>query len=186
MRHPYFHKAVMDAYEQLIPAGEQISYFIYFEVDPANIDVNIHPTKTEIKFENEQAIWQILSAAVKESLGKFSAIPTIDFDTEDMPDIPAFEQARPIEPPKVHYNTDFNPFKTSSASSYGGGGNYSRPKVEWEGFIPVGKSQQDERADGGRAFCRGYGYRYGSKRGGEGSLFPGNGSFRGKRLFLWQ
>ena len=132
MRHPYFHKAVMDAYEQLIPAGEQISYFIYFEVDPANIDVNIHPTKTEIKFENEQAIWQILSAAVKESLGKFSAIPTIDFDTEDMPDIPAFEQARPIEPPKVHYNTDFNPFKTSSASSYGGGGNYSRPKVEWD------------------------------------------------------
>ena len=131
---PYFHKAVMDAYEQLIPAGEQISYFIYFEVDPANIDVNIHPTKTEIKFENEQAIWQILSAAVKESLGKFSAIPTIDFDTEDMPDIPAFEQARPIEPPKVHYNTDFNPFKTSSASSYGGGGNYSRPKVEWEGL----------------------------------------------------
>lgn len=134
MRHPYFHKAVMDAYEQLIPAGEQISYFIYLEVDPANIDVNIHPTKTEIKFENEQAIWQILSAAVKESLGKFSAIPTIDFDTEDMPDIPAFEQARPIEPPKVHYNTDFNPFKTSSASSYGGVGNYSRSKVEWEGL----------------------------------------------------
>lgn len=134
MRHPYFHKAVMDAYEQLIPAGEQISYFIYFEVDPANIDVNIHPTKTEIKFENEQAIWQILSAAVKESLGKFSAIPTIDFDTEDMPEIPAFEQTRPIEPPKVHYNTDFNPFKTSSASSYGGGGSYSRPKVEWEGL----------------------------------------------------
>ena len=65
MRHPYFHKAVMEAYEQLIPAGEQISYFIYFEVDPANIDVNIHPTKTEIKFENEQAIWQILSASVR-------------------------------------------------------------------------------------------------------------------------
>ena len=134
MRHPYFHKAVMDAYEQLIPAGEQISYFIYFEVDPANIDVNIHPTKTEIKFENEQAIWQILSAAVKESLGKFNAVPSIDFDTEGMPDIPAFEQSRPIEPPKVHYNADFNPCKTSSASSYGGGGNYSRPSGEWEGL----------------------------------------------------
>ena len=63
MRHPYFHKAIMDAYEQLVPVGEQVSYFIYFEVDPANIDVNIHPTKTEIKFENEQAIWQILAAA---------------------------------------------------------------------------------------------------------------------------
>ena len=134
MRHPYFHKAVMDAYEQLIPAGEQISYFIYFDVDPANIDVNIHPTKTEIKFENEQAIWQIVSAAVKESLGKFNAVPSIDFDTEGMPDIPAFDQTRPIEPPKVHYNSDFNPFKTSSASSYSGGGSYSRPKVDWEGL----------------------------------------------------
>ncbi len=134
MRHPYFHKAVMDAYEQLIPAGEQISYFIYFDVDPANIDVNIHPTKTEIKFENEQAIWQILSAAVKESLGKFNAVPSIDFDMEGMPDIPTFDQTRPIEPPKVHYNSDFNPFKTpSSGSSYGGGG-YSRPKVDWEGL----------------------------------------------------
>ncbi|RGX79832.1 DNA mismatch repair endonuclease MutL [Bacteroides stercorirosoris] len=135
MRHPYFHKAVMDAYEQLIPAGEQISYFIYFDVDPANIDVNIHPTKTEIKFENEQAIWQILSAAVKESLGKFNAVPSIDFDMEGMPDIPAFDQTRPIEPPRVHYNSDFNPFKTSPASSSSySGGSYSRPKVDWEGL----------------------------------------------------
>ena len=124
MRHPYFHKAVMDAYEQLIPAGDQITYFLYFEVDPANIDVNIHPTKTEIKFENEQAIWQILAAAVKESLGKFSAVPSIDFDTADMPDIPAFEQAAPVESPKVHYNSDYNPFKLSAS--------YSRPSVNWE------------------------------------------------------
>lgn len=124
MRHPYFHKAVMDAYEQLIPAGDQITYFLYFEVDPANIDVNIHPTKTEIKFENEQAIWQILAAAVKESLGKFSAVPSIDFDTADMPDIPAFEQAAPVESPKVHYNSDYNPFKSSAS--------YSRPSVNWE------------------------------------------------------
>lgn len=132
MRHPYFHKAVMDAYEQLIPIGEQISYFLYFEVDPANIDVNIHPTKTEIKFENERAIWQIISAAVKESLGKFNAVPSIDFDTEDMPDIPAFEQNLPPEPPRVQYNSDFNPFKTSSSGSGGGVTGYSRQKVEWE------------------------------------------------------
>ena len=132
MRHPYFHKAVMDDYEQLIPIGEQISYFLYFEVDPANIDVNIHPTKTEIKFENEQAIWQIISAAVKESLGKFNAVPSIDFDTEDMPDIPAFEQNLPPEPPRVQYNSDFNPFKTSSSGSGGGVTGYSRQKVEWE------------------------------------------------------
>src|SRR5574344_2894880 len=65
MRHPYFPKAVMDAYEHLIPPGEQVSYLIYFGIDPSNIDVNMHPTKTEIKFENEPAIWQILDAAVK-------------------------------------------------------------------------------------------------------------------------
>ncbi len=130
MRHPYFHKAVMDAYEQLIPAGEQISYFIYFNIDPESIDVNIHPTKTEIKFENEQAIWQILSASVKEALGKFNAVPTIDFDTDDMPDIPVFGTQLPTELPKVHYNADYNPFKTSSGM--GGGSSYSRSEVNWE------------------------------------------------------
>lgn len=125
MRHPYFHRAIVDAYEHLIPVGEQVSYFLYFEVDPGNIDVNIHPTKTEIKFENEQSIWQILSAAVKEALGKFNAVPSIDFDTEGMPDIPAFDSNKPIEPPKVHVNTDFNPFRTS-------GGDFNRKKVDWE------------------------------------------------------
>ena len=77
----------------------------------------------------EAGIWQILSASIKESLGKFNAVPSIDFDTEDMPDIPAFEQNLPPAPPKVHFNSDFNPFKPSSSS---GGGNYSRPKVDWE------------------------------------------------------
>ncbi|NDW13110.1 DNA mismatch repair endonuclease MutL [Bacteroides sp. 214] len=125
MRHPYFYRAVTDAYEHLIPTGEQVPFFLYFDVDPANIDVNIHPTKTEIKFENEQAIWQILSAAVKEALGKFNAVPSIDFDTEGMPDIPVFEQNRPIEPPKVHVDTNYNPFKSEKPS-------YTRSKVDWE------------------------------------------------------
>ena len=131
MRHPYFHKAIMDAYEHLIPVGEQVSYFIYFDVDPGNIDVNIHPTKTEIKFENEQAIRQILAAAVKETLGKFNAVPSIDFDTEGMPDIPAFESSpyAGIQPPKTTYNPDYNPFNTSAVppSSYS-----SKPSRDWE------------------------------------------------------
>ena len=139
MKHPYFHKAVADAYDQLIPAGEQVSYFIYFEVDPANIDVNIHPTKTEIKFENEQAVWQILAAAVKESLGKFNAVPTIDFDTEGMPDIPAFENHLPPAPPKLNFNPDFNPFQNSSPA-------YTRPKVEWENLYEgLGKADHQSR-----------------------------------------
>ena len=132
MRHPYFHKAVMDAYEQLVPTGEQVSYFLYFDVEPANIDVNIHPTKTEIKFENEQAIWQILSAAIKESLGKFNAVPSIDFDTEGMPDIPAFENSpySGLQMPKTTYNPDYNPFNTSSSTP-----SYTRQDAKgWDKF----------------------------------------------------
>ena len=136
MRHGYFHKAVMEAYNQLIPAGDQISYFLYLQVDPANIDVNIHPTKTEIKFENEQAIWQIISAAVKESLGKFNAVPTIDFDTADMPDIPSFEQNNDFVQPQVHYNSDFNPFKSfpGESSSSSSRTQYERASVvdDWQ------------------------------------------------------
>ena len=112
MRHAYFHKAVMQAFDRLIPVGMQIPYFIYFEVAPSDIDVNIHPTKTEIKFENEQAIWQILMAAVKDALGKFSEIPQIDFDTEGRPDIPVFDPVQPQKlPPMPTYNPTYNPFK---------------------------------------------------------------------------
>ena len=91
MKHPYFHKAVAQAYDRLIPAGAHVPYFIYFEVNPADIDVNIHPTKTEIKFENEQPIWQILTAAVHDAIGQFCEIPQIDFDTEGKPEIPVFD-----------------------------------------------------------------------------------------------
>lgn len=119
MKHAYFHKAVMEAFDQLIPVGEQVSYFLYFEVDPANIDVNIHPTKTEIKFENELAIWQIIIAAIKEALGRFNAVPAIDFDTEGRPDLPVFEESKlDVERPVTQINPDFNPFDSRS-SSYG-------------------------------------------------------------------
>ena len=113
MRHPYFNKAVIHCYEQLLPAGEMPPYFLYFSVDPSTIDVNIHPTKTEIKFENEQPIWQIIMAAVKEALGKHNAVPSIDFDTLDAPDIPIFvsQSTSTPQPPKINFNADYNPFK---------------------------------------------------------------------------
>lgn len=112
MKHAYFHKAVMQAFDRLIPVGMQVPYFVYFEVDPSNIDVNIHPTKTEIKFENEQAIWQILMAAVKDAIGKFSEIPQIDFDMEGRPDIPVFDPVQPrTTQPMPTYNPTYNPFK---------------------------------------------------------------------------
>lgn len=109
MRHPYFHKAIMQCYERLIPAEEQPNYFINLTVDPDTIDVNIHPTKNEIKFENEQPIWQILSAAVRESLGRFNAAPAIDFDVEDAPEIPAFTPDISATH-EVELDDSYNPF----------------------------------------------------------------------------
>lgn len=117
MKHPYFHKAIMTAYERLVPEGEQIPYFIYFTVNPTDIDVNIHPTKTEIKFENEQTVWHILTAAVRDAVGMFNDVTAIEFDTEGQPDIPALG-AMPqadISAPKVQYNPAYNPFNEPSA-----------------------------------------------------------------------
>jgi DNA mismatch repair protein MutL len=110
IRHPYFHRAVMTAFEPLIAANEKPEYYIYFQVNPDTIDVNIHPTKTEVKFENEQALWQILMVTVKESLGKFNAIPSIDFDTDDAPEIPIFDPSRIAPMPRVNVSPGYNPF----------------------------------------------------------------------------
>lgn len=117
MKHPYFSKAVMLPFERLIPQGEQVPYFIYFEVNPEDIDVNIHPTKTEIKFENEQAVWQILSVSVREAVGLFNDVPTIDFDTEGRPDIPVYNPNENAPAPKVNYNPHYNPFDDTPQST---------------------------------------------------------------------
>ena len=130
MRHPYFAKAIMEAYDQLIPTGEQVPYFLYFEVDPANIDVNIHPTKTEVKFENEQAIWQIIVAAIREVLGRFSAVPVLEFDTEGRPEIPVFQEHGNIAPPKLEFNNNFNPFTKNSAPAP------AKTATRWETLYP--------------------------------------------------
>ena len=125
MKHAYFHKAVQNAFERLVPTGEQVPYFIYFDVVPESIDVNIHPTKTEIKFEGEQAIWQILHAAVKEAIGIFNDVPSIDFDTQDKPEIPVFDSSRQINAPKVSYNPQYNPFKSN-------GGERRTAATDWQ------------------------------------------------------
>ena len=117
MKHAAFHKAVMSAYERLIPQGEQVPYFIYLNVKPEDIDVNIHPTKTEIKFQDESAVWQIISAAAREAVGRFSTIPTIDFDTADRPDIPAYNDPIAVTPPTIDINPQYNPFAQSESDS---------------------------------------------------------------------
>ena len=116
MRHPYFHKAVIQCYDQLIASDVQPNYFINFAVSPDTIDVNIHPTKNEIKFENEQPIWQILSAAIKESLGKYNVVPAIDFNTDDIPDIPAFKPDVNATH-DIELDSSYNPFDNTTPSS---------------------------------------------------------------------
>ncbi|MDO9633459.1 MAG: DNA mismatch repair endonuclease MutL [Paludibacter sp.] len=137
MRHPYFHKAVMLAYQNLIQPMTNPIYFIYFEVDPQTIDINIHPTKTEIKFENEQALWSILSATVKEALGKFNIVPSIDFDREGVPDMPLQPTNEQVSPPKTIFNPTYNPFGSST---------YKRPQMEWEELYRGFEKQPDSGA----------------------------------------
>ncbi len=109
MRHPYFHKAVVSCYEGLIATDTQPCYFLKFTVDPSTIDVNIHPTKNEIKFEYEQQIWPILVASVKAALGKYAAVPSIDFDTDVVPVAPLHPGENP-DAPSLDISSDYNPF----------------------------------------------------------------------------
>ncbi len=141
MKHPYFHKAVAQAYDRLIPAGAHVPYFIYFEVSPADIDVNIHPTKTEIKFENEQPIWQILTAAVHDAIGQFCEIPQIDFDTEGKPEIPVYNpsalNAQPssfnVQRSSFNSQPAYNPFR-------------QKPSADWQRLYE-GLPSADEQAE---------------------------------------
>lgn len=139
MRHAGFHKAVMKAYEELIPQNEMPNYFLNFVVEPDTIDVNIHPTKTEIKFENEQAIWPIVLATVKEALGKFCAAPSIDFDMEDAPEIPAYTQSRSNTMPSKGYNPSYNPFNQPAR-----GGSAKRPEYDWQKLYEGFSSQRND------------------------------------------
>lgn len=137
MRHPYFHRAIMMAYDRLLQTNENPNYFIYFEIAPETIDINIHPTKTEIKFENETAIFSILSAAAKEALGKFQVAPPIDFDTEGAPDFSVRQthDFTQIRPPQVNFNPQYNPFASTNT--------YKRNSDDWEKLYSGLKSHEN-------------------------------------------
>lgn len=135
MRHPYFHKAVTACYENLIAPGTQPCYFIVFTVSPDTIDVNIHPTKNEIKFENENAIWPILTQAVKTSLGKFSAVPSIDFNSDEL-DVRPLQQGEMPKAPDMGFRPDYNPFEEVKRHTIGQ--NYRPTQVtrNWSDIYP--------------------------------------------------
>ncbi|HAX96644.1 MAG TPA: DNA mismatch repair endonuclease MutL [Prolixibacteraceae bacterium] len=120
MKHPWFHKAVMQAYEKLLPPDAFPSYFFLMDINPGSIDINVHPTKTEIKFEDDRAIWQLLNAAVREALGKHSAVPSIDFDQAGSVEIPMPPKpGQPLTAPQIAFNPDYNPFHAGGSSLQG-------------------------------------------------------------------
>jgi len=111
MRNAYLNKAITEAYNRILPPETLPSYFIYLEADPASIDINIHPTKTEIKFEHQQAIWQIMHAAIKQALGKNNVVPSIDFEQDANFHIPMRKGESPVKAPEITVNPAFNPFE---------------------------------------------------------------------------
>jgi DNA mismatch repair protein MutL len=130
----YFHHAISKAFEGMISEKHFPSYCIYLEVDPAKIDVNIHPTKTEIKFEEDRFIYSILLSSVRQALGKYNIFPTLDFETETSFDVPSsFRKTEPVEP-QINVDPSFNPFQTQKFSNGSSSGNGFTKALKNEGF----------------------------------------------------
>jgi DNA mismatch repair protein MutL len=134
IKHPYLHHAVNNAYTELIPTGSFPSYFINIEIDPKDIDINIHPTKTEVNFQDARYIYTVLHAAVKQAIGKHSLTPTLDFDT--IPEVEAAFRVKPsddLKQPSINLDPDYNPFGSKSSNFPKEPPSYSKPSTEnWE------------------------------------------------------
>ncbi|MDC1081312.1 DNA mismatch repair endonuclease MutL [Flavobacteriaceae bacterium] len=136
IKSPFMHHAIMNAYEGLLAEGTVPGYFIFFNLDPKTIDINIHPTKTEVKFEDEQSLYAILRSCVKHSLGMFSVTPTLDFDRDPNLDTPYNQVNKQVGIPNLEVDSNFNPFKNPDAPRF------SKPKeASWESLYVELESQ---------------------------------------------
>lgn len=155
-RSPYMHKAVMKAYGEFMPEGLTPSYFIFIDVDPHSVDVNIHPTKSEVKFEDETVLFQTLYACVKETLGKNAFGASIDFDTEGSVSLPvfgrSFDEYRPVAAPKMDIDPDYNPFDPPPLSTDYDFSNYSPKQESPAPSYPQYSAHVEKREDYGKLF----------------------------------
>ena len=153
-KHSYFHHAISKAFEQLIPEKAVPSYFIFFEIDTRKIDINIHPTKTEINFEEGKFIYSILLSSVKQALGKYNIAPTIDFDVDHSFDVPLSQRNETPKEPEIKVNPSYNPFSAfqkseksdkskSEALNKQGFGQSTSPK-DWQNFYEIKEDQANE------------------------------------------
>lgn len=153
MRHPYFHRAILSVYEKLLSPGYAPNYFLFFFIDPSRIDVNIHPTKTEIKFLDEQAIFKLLAIAIRQSLSTTMAVPTIDFEHKNVVDIPIYsgKQKEVLPSPDQPLDPDYNPFSSTDlpitqSSAKGYSAPSRRPKVDWKSMFESFEQHKENRA----------------------------------------
>ena len=153
MRHPYFHRAILSVYEKLLSPGYAPNYFLFFSIDPSRIDVNIHPTKTEIKFLDEQAIFKLLAIAIRQSLSTTMAVPTIDFEHKNVVDIPIYsgKQKEVLPSPDQPLDPDYNPFNSTDlpitqSSAKGYSVPSRRPKVDWKSMFESFEQHKENRA----------------------------------------
>jgi DNA mismatch repair protein MutL len=152
IRSPYLNHAVEYAFSELIPDDAYPSFYIFLEIDPAQIDVNVHPTKTEIKFQDEKLLYQIIRATVKRSLGRFNIVPTLDFERETAFDDASFDKNKPVTPPVIKIDPDYNPFGSSSQSSSQTGKNLTqRANIKnWEKLYQGNlETENSEKAEAG-------------------------------------
>lgn len=147
----YFNHAVQNAYEGLIPSGKFPPYFLYFKVPTKSIDVNVHPTKTEIKFEENQAIYAIIRSAIKQALGQFNIAPSLDFEQETSFNVPALKKGETVKMPEIAVDPSYNPFKSTSSSRSGNSNAISSAGFKsnkefdaraWENFYDTAKTTE--------------------------------------------
>ena len=140
IRHPYLHRAIIEAYQGILPPEAVPAYFIFMTADPATIDVNIHPTKTEVKFEDERSVWQIILASVREALGRFNVVPSLDFGPEGAVEIPVITGDMPVpQSPRIEIDNSFNPFDSTDKkprNNWGGDNEHDNVK-NWESLFTV-------------------------------------------------
>ena len=137
MRHPFLYRTLINSYQNLLPPDTNPSFFLNFKTDPKFIDVNIHPTKTEIKFEDERTVSQILSAAVRQTLGKTNMIPSIDFDNEPLFDIPPLRKGQEVVEPGIEIDHTFNPFDSEKSKGVQSRTDYPKNPGGWQDLYKI-------------------------------------------------
>lgn len=146
MRHPFLYRTLINSYQNLLPPDSNPSFFVYFKTDPKFIDVNIHPTKTEIKFEDERTVSQILSAAVRQTLGKTNMIPSIDFDNEPLFDIPPLRKGQEVIEPQINIDPTFNPFNNESENPKNNFSTQLKSTSGWQDLYKIVDQRPEENS----------------------------------------